>query len=89
MHDLARGRSPASIGFAAVHSLAKLRQGTPEALPYPILQRLSRPRGAALRLAPGHLCMLLLKSGVYAGLATMRKLSLSSFLTLIVPEAAE
>ena len=28
-------------------------QGTPEALPYLILRRLSRPRGAALRLAPG------------------------------------
>ena len=30
-------------------------QGTPEALPYPILHGLSRPRGAALRLALGRL----------------------------------
>ena len=28
-------------------------QGTPEALPYPILRRLSRPRYTALRLAAG------------------------------------
>jgi hypothetical protein len=32
---------------------AAVPQGTPEALPYPILRRVSRPRGDALRRAPG------------------------------------